>query len=295
MSVDIACPKSVFDLGPNPGAGPIITVIILQLILGIPIMILGLFVAFFGARIKVLMMAFQIFLFIGIPLMMPIVFLMMENVHSIRDLSPIYMTSLAAASVATLNNILAVLKASDTTKAQVVAFSTGTLFSGIFMTIWLPYIIIQRDMDRITKEDFQWIVLGGALMPGIILAAFATDPKAQPIIYAANFGVIGGFIFIGVLSGWLGGGDLSLLALATGKMAACSPAGYASFCILAVVFLGGSYCNFIQIALPEPLERAFYYIFKAEDKLLELGSSTKHERGTTTRGQSLDRESHHSV
>ena len=153
-------------------------------------------------------------------------------------------------------------------------------------------------MKQITDKQFEWIVLGGALVPGMVLTAFATNPKAQPIIFAANFGVLGGFVFIGILSGWLGGGDLGLLALATGKMVACSPSGYASFCILAVVVACGSYSNFTQMALPERLERAFYYVFRAEEKLIELGSGAKNEpdvgRDAAQRGQSLDRGSHRS-
>lgn len=143
------------------------------------------------------------------PVIMPLIYLMIAQVHSISDLSPIFLMTLVAAMIASMNTVLAVLKASVTTKAQIVAFSTGMLLSGVIQVIWLPY------LTNVPMESFTWIVMFATLSPGIALAAAAKNPKYQVAINALNSAIIGGFIFIGVLSGWIGGGSISLTSLAT--------------------------------------------------------------------------------
>ena len=71
-------------------------------------------------------------------------------------------------------------------------------------------------------EEFEWVVLFGAVAPGLALASQAAKKDNQVLIYAASYGIIGGFLFMGVMSGWIGGGDISLLALSTGSISACS-------------------------------------------------------------------------
>jgi hypothetical protein len=109
MAAIIPCPQSVFlTVAPQPG--PIIGLIILQFTLGIPLMGMGLFIAFFGARTKTILLTLQTLVIAGIPVLMPVIFLMMANIHKIGDLSPVYLTSLAAGLTAASNAVLVVLK-----------------------------------------------------------------------------------------------------------------------------------------------------------------------------------------
>jgi len=60
----------------------------------------------------------------------------MDQIHSVSDFSPVYISTLMAGIMAASNAVLVVLKSSNTTKAQIIGFSTGMLFSGLLMAFW---------------------------------------------------------------------------------------------------------------------------------------------------------------
>jgi len=143
----------------------------------------------------------------------------------------------------------------------------GLLFSGLFMSLWLPHV---ADMG-LREETLNWIILGGALFPGLLMAAIATKPAAIPIVFALSYGLLGGFLVMGVLSGWIGGGDISIYALTTGNIGACDIGGYISLGLFLLILGGGMYFTLSQKTPPGIVGIAFAGLVAFEIYLISIG------------------------
>lgn len=66
-------------------------------------------------------------LFLGLPLVLPIVHTMLDEVSSLKDVSPVHVVGLLVASVTTRNSMVVVLCLSQTSKARLTGFTTGAL------------------------------------------------------------------------------------------------------------------------------------------------------------------------
>lgn len=257
------CPESVFS---STSSDDVVGMIILQL-LGIPVMALGLYMAFFGARIKTVLIALQMFMITGLPMLLPIILGMIDEVKSFKDITPVMCTSLVASFVSATAAVKVLVISSEMTKAMFTGFTTGLLFSGLFMSLWLPHV---ADMG-LREETLNWIILGGALFPGLLMAAIATKPAAIPIVFALSYGLLGGFLVMGVLSGWIGGGDISIYALTTGNIGACDIGGYISIGLFLLILGGGMYFTLSQKPPPGIVSIAFAGLVAFEIYLISIG------------------------
>lgn len=220
----MSCPSSIF-LPENPTPVGIIVSAILQ-IFALPMMAMGLFISVFGNNFKTLVVAFQALAIAGVPAMMPTILLILTEVRTIGDiLNARYFTMLMACALAGGNAIVVVIKLTAINKARVSAFSTGALLSGVTTSIWLP---VWKMIPGIPGQIAGWVTLVGTLAPAIYGVALASNPNSHDEIYAVGHALLGGGTFIGVLSGWMGGGDVSLSALAAGELYVCSLGGLVS-------------------------------------------------------------------
>mmetsp|Transcript_54255 Transcript_54255/g.101330 ORF Transcript_54255/g.101330 Transcript_54255/m.101330 type:complete len:278 (+) Transcript_54255:112-945(+) len=250
-SVEIDCPESIIsNVEPDPGQ---IILLIMGVVASIPVMAIGLFFAFFGGNVKTVLIALQAFAMIGIPLLLPIVFEMMATMESFADFTPVMFTGLTAGFVSASNAMKVVLGAKPKTKTQIIGFNTGLLLSGFFMGFWLPS-LAEADVE---EQQYNWVVLAGALFPGIAVASVATAPAMTSPVTSCSFGLIGGFLFIGPLSAWIGGGNVGLLSLAAGTMGACDTGGWVSMSLLGAVISGGVAVSERKMAPPGLIKNAF--------------------------------------
>lgn len=85
----------------------------------------------------------------------------------------------------------------------------GLLFSGFLMPFWLPLV-----PDSLEAYQQDWALLGGAVAPGLAFALLAGfGACARNLVFAFCYALLGGFLVMGVVSGWVGGGDISITAL----------------------------------------------------------------------------------
>ena len=126
---------------------------------------------------------------------------MANTVSSISDFTPVYLTTLLAGFVSANNAMSVVLKASPTTKVQLIGFNTGFLLSGFFMGFWLPSVA----NAGLPGDQYNWIVMASSALPAAAGVAVAGKKKAQAPLSALSFGLIGAFTFIGPINGWIGG------------------------------------------------------------------------------------------
>jgi len=118
------------------------------------------------------------------------------------------------------------------------------------MTVWLPYAYEALQDGTIDAAQFNWIQLAAAMMPGAAVATIAAKKEAEPFVASASFSLIGGFIFIGPINGWIGGANISLLSLAAGEMGVCKNYGYSTLVILMLVMSTSFYVSFKRILPP---------------------------------------------
>ena len=156
---------------------------------------------------------------------------------SFADLTPVYLTTLLAGTVSANNAMSVVLGAKPTTKVQLIGLNTGFLLSGFFMGFWLPSVA----NAGLPVGQYNWVIMGGAAAPAAAGVVVAGKKEAQAPLSALSFGLIGAFIFIGPVNGWIGGGNISLLSLTTGSMGACAAGGWATMSLLGVMIASGMY------------------------------------------------------
>jgi len=75
------------------------------------------------------------------------------------------------------NAVKVVLGVSPKTRTQLIGFNTGMLLSGFFMGFWLPSVA----SSGLPADQYSWVVLAGALGPGIGVAAIAAKPQEGQI------------------------------------------------------------------------------------------------------------------
>ena len=251
--VVITCPDSIFA-NVEPHAGQIILVI-LSVVASLPLMGTGLFFAFFGANVRTVLVAMQAFAMVGIPLLLPTISEMQSSMTSMDEFTPVMFTTLAAGGISANNAMTVILKAPARTKTQLVGFNTGLLLSGFFMGFWLPSVA----NAGLSPEHYNWILLGGAMAPGLAMTTIATKKEFEDPLASLSFALIGSFMFIGPVNGWIGGGNISLLSLASGTMGACATGGWVTMSILGLLIMGSMFVSLKKVQFNQDL--CFFYFF----------------------------------
>ena len=128
-------------------------------------------------------------------------------------------------------------------------------------------------------ETKSWIIMILSAAPGAFLAGMGANLKTRELVWSLSYAILGGFMFIGPFSSWVGGGSISLAALATGEIGACAPGGFVSQAVLAMVVFGGLYYSKKSVIVdkdgnkkqkppPGKIGAIFAVLFIAEKKLL---------------------------
>jgi len=123
--VSISCQPSIFEnIEVTPGE---LVKFIILLVVALPTMGTGLFMAFFGEGIKTVILAGKAALLMGAPLLIPVAHQMIAEMEDIQDFDPSFVTGLAAGFLAVKHAVDAIIKAPPTVQAQFVGFNTGML------------------------------------------------------------------------------------------------------------------------------------------------------------------------